>query len=319
MAFDNATRRKIVQLTTQSKPTGGGTVTFQLPRTGLLARVYLKIRGTVSGTVTTANALGFSSIIRRVRLTANSGIDVFNMSGAGYHYLYHNMQEDEHDVAPQSDGQVAVTATTFNLDMVIPIQINQRDPVGLIMLQSEQTVLTLTVDFEADSGVVLSGGGTLVATVTPYLELFTVPVDSADWPPLNMVHQTLEDATAVAATGEFTYTWPRGNTYLQVIHGLGYGHTPSDDVDRVQVRLNQSDYLIDVDVDWFDLERNYSAGTPRNIGQFPIDLMGSAGLGMYDKMRDTINSALVTDLATVLNATATGTLTTVRRQLVMLS
>ena len=48
------------------------------------------------------------------------------------------------------------------------------------------------------------------------------------------------------------------------------------------------------------------------------DLMGSSGLGMYDKTRDTIDSSKLTDLATVVQASAAGNLVTVRRQLVQL-
>ncbi len=50
----------------------------------------------------------------------------------------------------------------------------------------------------------------------------------------------------------------------------------------------------------------------------PIDLMSSAGLGLYDRVRDTINSALVTSLDSVITATGAGTLFTMRRQLVNL-
>lgn len=316
MAFDSATRRKIVPMTIQNKPTGGGTVRWTLPRTGLLARVHLGIRGTVAGLSGGPNALGLASIIRRVRLTANSGIDIFNISGAGYHYLFRTMNELESDIVPQSNARSAVANGSFNLDMVIPVQVNQRDPLGLIMLQSEQTMLELSIDFEADGTV--GTGTTVTCTVTPWLELFTVPVDQADWPPLNMIHQVLEDAQAVPAAGEFAYNWPRGNTYLQLIHGLGIGVPGADAFTRYQLRVNQSEFLMDVTPMFLDIERNFSTLSTRIPGTIPVDLAGSAGLGMYDKMRDTINSQMVTDLASVIQASGAGTLYTVRRQLVTL-
>src|SRR5579859_3807529 len=81
------TRRKIILLPTQTRPTGGGTTSINLPKTGLLASINLAIRGSISGTLSAPNALGFASILNRVRLTLNSGIDIFNVSGAGFHYL----------------------------------------------------------------------------------------------------------------------------------------------------------------------------------------------------------------------------------------
>lgn len=317
MPFETATRRKIVQLSDLNKPSGGGSVSVQLPRTGLLARVFLAIRGNVAGTLTAPNALGFASILKRVRLQANSGIDIINVSGAGYHYLLRQLQELESDTTPQSNARSAVTAAPFNLDMVLPVALNQRDALGLIMLQSEQTVLTLYVDFETDSTV--ATGGTVTATVTPYLELFSVPAVATDWPPLNIVHQILEDQQSIAASGDFTYSWPRGNRYLQLAHGLGIGASSSDNFTRVKLRLNQSEYLQDSDVKYLDVERAFSTLTQRLTGTIIFDLIGSSGLGTYDKARDSIDSSLLTDLSSVITASGPGTLYTVRRQLVALA
>jgi len=315
--FSMNTRRKVVQLPSVSKPTGGGIVSFTLPKTGLIGKMYLAIRATVAGSLSAQNALGFSSIVSRVRVTANSGIDLFNVSGAGYAYLLNELLESEYYLAQgQNQGRTAITATTANLDMVIPFAMNSRDALGMVMLQNEQTVLTCTIDFLADASV--ATGATVTCTVTPYLEIFTVPVDPADWPPLNVVHQILEDQQAVAATGQYTYYWQRGNTYLQVAHGLGLGASGSDGFTLAQLRVNQSDYLQSTDVNFLDIEHRLLRGRARPAGGLFFDLMATSGLGNYGSTRDLFNSAQVTDLATVITASATGTFFTVRRQLVML-
>jgi hypothetical protein len=312
------TRRKIVQLAGITRPSGGGTSQINLPKTGLLSKIYLEITGTVGGTVGTVSSLGMASIIQRVRLTANSGIDIFNVSGAGFHYLLREMLESEYiDQFGQTNAKSAVTATTATLDMVIPVALNSRDAIGLILLQNEQTVLTLTIDWTADA-TVTSTGTFSGFTVTPYLELFTVPVDPADWPALNIVHQILEDQQSVSGSGDYTYNWPRGNTYLQLAHGLGIGASGSDGFNRYKLRVNQSDYLVDTDEDYLDLEHRYLRGRARPAGGIYVDLVGTSGLGTFGTTRDTFNSALVTDLASVITATGSGTLYTVRRQLVVL-
>jgi len=311
------TRRKIIQLPTLTRPTGGGTSYVNLPKTGLLAAVHLAIRGSIAGTLTVPNALGMASILTRVRVTLNSGIDLFNASGAGLQYGLREMVGSEYiDPWGQSTARSAVTATAFNLDCVLPIAINDRDPLGLIMLQNEQTLVTLYVDWNADTNV--ATGATITATVQPYLELFTVPVDPQDYPPLNIVHQILEDQQQVTGTGDYTYNWPRGNTYLQIFHGLGIGSSGSDSFSRFQLRVNQSDYLQNTDIPYLDLEFRGKRGRARPAGGIYVDLLASSGLGNFGLTRDVFNSALVTDLASVITATATGTLYTVRRQLVVL-
>lgn len=311
------TRRKVVQLTTQVRPTGGGTTSINLPKTGLLSHIYLAIRGNVSGTLTSPNGLGFASIISRIRLTLNSGIDIFNVSGAGYHYLLRNAIGSEYiDPVGQSNALSAVSAAAFNLDMVIPIAINLRDPLGLILLQNEQTLVTLNIDWNADANV--ATGATVSATAIPYIELFTVPVDPADYPPLNVVHQVLEDQQNVSGAGDYAYSWPRGNTYLQVLHGFGIGAAGADNFSKFAVRVNQSDYLQTSDIPLLDLEyRNYR-GRARPAGGIFVDMLASSGLGNFGLTRDVFNSALVTDLASVITATTNGTLYNVRRQLVVL-
>jgi hypothetical protein len=315
------TRRKILPLTgAVTRPVGGGTFgPLTLPKTGLLARIYLALRGSVAGTLTVPNGLGFSSIISRMRIQANSGIDIFNVSGAGYHYLLRNSLESEYvDPVGQSTGTTAVTATTFNLDAVIPIALNMRDPTGLIMLQNEQTIVNLFIDWLADASVA-SGATVTLTTGDAFLEVFTVPPDPKDWPPLNVIHQCLEDQQQIAAAGDFPYYWPRGNTYVGVYHGAGIGAAGSDLFNRFAVRVNQSDYLQSTPADFLDMEYRLQKGRVRPAGGIFVDLLATSGLGCYGLARDMFNSALVTDLASVITATGAATLFTVRRQLVVLT
>lgn len=315
MAFQDSTRRKFIPLTTQTKGTTNP-LSWDIPKTGLLAGIFLNITGTVTGTLSAPNALGMASIVRRVRVITNGGIDLINISGAGYHYLLRDNIEDYKDPAPHATARNAVTATTFNLDMFLPIALNSRDPIGLFMLQNEQTLVQLQVEFEADTTV--ATGATVAATVAPVAEVFTVPVDNKDWPPLNVVQQILEDTRAIAATGDYDYSWPRGNTYVQVLHGYGIGASPAENWTRSRLMVNQSEILADYVPGTMNIEFTRTHGRARLVGTIENDFIGSSGLGTFGSSRDLLYSALVTELMTRLTASATGTLYTVRRQLVAL-
>jgi hypothetical protein len=315
------TRRKILPLTGAiTRPVGGGTFgPFTLPKTGLLARLFIALRGSVGGAVSAPNSLGMASIVTRVRVVANSGLDLYNVSGAGYTYLLSETLESEYfNAVSQNTGKSAVTATTFNLDMVLPIAVNMRDPSGLVMLQNEQTIVNLYIDWLADASVA-TGATVTLTTGDLFMEIFTVPPDPQDWPNINIVHQCLEDQQQVPAAGDFPYNWPRGNTYMQMLHGFGIGAAGTDNFSKVALRVNQSDYLQNTPPDYLDLEHRLYRGRARPAGGVYFDFAGSSGLGCYALARDLVNSALVTDLATVITATGAGTLYTVRRQLLTLT
>lgn len=315
MAFQDSTRRKFLPLTTQTKGTTNP-LSWDIPKTGLLSSIYLNITGTVTGTLSAPNALGKASIVRRVRLVTNGGIDLINMTGAGYHYLLRDHLEDYKDPTPQADARSAVATGAFNLDMFIPVALNARDPIGLFMLQNEQTLVQLSVEFETDS--VVATGATVAATVLPVVEIFTVPVDPKDWPALNVVQQVLEDSRAIAATGDYDYNWPRGNTYIQVLHGYGIGASAAENWTRSRLMVNQSEILADYVPGTMNIEFTRTHGRARLVGTILNDFIGSSGLGTYGSSRDLLYSALVTELMTRITASATGTLYTVRRQLVAL-
>lgn len=341
MAFTDlgVTRRKVTSLPSQAWATGA-TLTFPVPRVGLLARIYLAVRGNAGGTVGTVDAFGFCGGIRRVRTNINSTIEVDNFSGEGYAYLvapYLDAPLDPLRGSPATawGGRTAITAVDFVDDIIIPLQVNLRDPVGLLMLQNEQTLMTLYVDCETLTNITSSG--TFAATITPYLEWFTVPDDQKNWPNLRTIHSIIEDQRNIGGAGNFEYQWPRGNTYLSMIHGVtantaalataGFIDTRLGNNSQVQLRQNSSDFLQSTDVQtnnsllqipYLDMIHGLTRGSTRLTGVIPLDLMGTSGLGIYDQMRDTINSALVTDLATVINAAGAGTFYAVRRQLVPL-
>lgn len=321
LGFNAATRLSRVVLPTMVKPTGGGATAIQLPKTALLARLYLLITGTVTGTVTTPNPLGFASVVRRVRLTINSGVDIFNVSGPGYHYLLRNFHNIYFDPFPSSNARSVITATTFDVSILVDVMLNQRDAVGLIMLQNEQTVVTLTIEWESDTVIVSAGGATTAATCVPVMETFAVPQDPANWPNVNVVHSLIEDTQAVSAAGDFTYVWPRGNTYLAIYHALGIAATGATNAfNRLRLRVNQSNFLEDYTTIPQALDVIYNMNHPavRITGTAVFDFMGDAGLGAFGLSRDMINSGALTDIATVITATGAGTLYSIRRQLISL-
>lgn len=319
--FERATRNKFFQMATLTRPAGGGSVQpVELPKTGFLARIFLRISVTTAGTITTSNAAGICSAIRRVRLFTNGGTDIFNVSGVGNFYLLQNFQELEGINGRQTQNQggtVPLTATTYNLDLVIPVMLNLHDPIGLIMLQNEQLQMILSVEWETDAAVILTGGGTISAgTAIPYIEFFTPPVDPASYPNLSVIHQIIEDQINIAGTGDYQYVAPRGNTYLQLLFAYGVAASgAADNWSKAIMRVNQNDILYPMTPELMTMLMSYRQGLTRVLGVVPFDFLASDGLGTYLSSRDYVDSGALTDFQMVLTATSTGTLYVIRRMI----
>lgn len=297
------------------RPVGGGTSPVAImPRVGLLAAIRLAIRGSIAGTLTVPNALGMASIVNRIRVNINGNLDLVSISGWGYHYgLREGIDSEYGDPSGQSNARSAVTATTFNLDMYLPIMINRRDPIGLINLQDTGLTGAIYVDWTADATV--ATGATVTGTCTPYLDLFTIPPDPNDMPNLSIVQTIVEDQRAIGAAAIFQYDFLLGYQYLQWYHMLGIGAAGSDLFTQYQLRMQQNMFPITHDVPSLDTEYRSLRYRARVAGLILVDRMGSSGLGNYGLMRDMFDSTALTDMASLITATGAGTLYTVRRGL----
>jgi len=317
--FDANTRRMINVLPVMTKPSGGGTTSLQLPKSGLLSALRLMITGTASGTISAPHAGGFASVVKRVRVSTNTGVDIINVSGIGYHYLLRNFLNDYRDPADASNNaRSAVSATTFDISMLLPIALNNRDATGLFLLQNEATQVTLSIDWETDATV--GTGATIAATCKPFIEFFTVPTRPEDRPPLTLLHQIIEETRTVSGAGQVTYDFPRGAIYLQALLGAGVAQSPSDTWSAASLRIQQAVYLVNsVTPAYFDNEYRETHLADRLLGTISFDFIGSSGLGCYGKLRDAIDSSQLTDFAALITATGATTLYAIRRQLVAMS
>jgi hypothetical protein len=320
--FEGHTRQKFARLPTLTKNAGGGNISqIELPKTGYLARLWLPISITTAGTLTTQNPLGACSAIRRVKLTTNNQIDIFNISGAGYGYLLNNFQELGGISGRQPQGQynsTLVTATTYLLDMVIPVGLNLKDTLGMLGLQNEQLTLYLSIEWETDANVILTGGGTLTGTCAPFMEFFATPPDPVDRPPANVINQIVEDQLVVSGAGDYVYTPPRGNIYLALLFGAGINAAPADSWNRIQHKINQNDVLLDLTPAMLTQLIGYRNNIVRGLGVAALDLLGSDGFGNYGSSRDFIDSRKLTDMQIIITTTGALTLYVVRHMLVPL-
>lgn len=315
--FYNETRLHQIKLPVMTKPTNGGLTSQVLPRTGLLQGIHLIISITISGTLSNLNTLGVCSAIRRIRLLANSASDIVSISGAGLVYLLNEQIGTELALAQGTtlnQGGSAVSAATFKLNAYLPVAMNRRDTIGLFLLQSEQQTVELSIDWEADTTV--ATGATITGTCTPILDILTVPAKESAMPSLNLVHQIIEDSYTVSGSGDVTYEPLRGQVYLSIWHGLTLLQSAADAFTRFRVVVGGSDVWRDVVVADLDMMYYLNRGRVRRAGVIDQDYMVTSELGTLGLSRDWFDTRAASAYQHIITASTSGTLTTLRRQLV---
>lgn len=348
MAFANATRqnrRKIFDL-----PYDTSRVSKDLPATGLVANLYIRVKGVLTVTPGTGAATLKASqqgrpygILDRIQLVANAGTSIVDVSGFGL-YLRNLMTDNSYpDVLaanlpdylaadagnPTYQFGTSSGANAVEYTLKVPIVNNDRDLVGLILLQNRETLMTLTLDWANISNLFTLTGTAAVtftgnAAVT--MEYYSVPLNTEDYPDLSVAHQMLEDKWDIDGTGDVQYTVPRGNIYMRMIHRVLLNDAPAgfDDVERLTLQYNQSEqpFLVEGHDQLAMQRERYKRDLPKGVYVYDFTYQGQAGLG---GSRDLVNSRAITDFLSIVRIASAATLgtnnnklMTVREQLVPL-
>lgn len=317
MSFQQATRQNFTELPAQPF-VSGGRLYFELPKVGLLSRLILQLSGVMTvtlsgGTAAISERLAYN-LIKRVRLIANSGASIFDVSGYGTYAINRLLR---YDSSPQDSlidhgtkalaYQAGVTAgaNNWNFGLEIPIAVNERDPLGLILLQNQASQLVLEIEFNSEysldamlAPVLVTGAATasFVGKVGAMMEYFTVPRNVEDYPALNVIHQWIEQRDSVTSVGAWTKNLQRGNTYQRIVHALTVNKAlNSAAVEKLRLIYNQAEtpYNVNALTQAFLQRSRYGSDLPK--GMFVHDFTMSNGLPSLGNARDFIRSAGVTE------------------------
>lgn len=321
MTFDLATRTIYNQIG-QDTRTSGGVTNLRVANTGLLARLWVTIRGQFNTLTSGPNAFGQSAIINRLRVQTSGSVDLFNMMGPTYFHLLAPVIDQIGNVLPNNTGRTAIASSgQINLDMVIPVEMNLIDQIGYFSMQNNSQFANFILNWETDA-VIATGGITYTTqpALVLYQQFMTVPKDQQGHPilPAQGTLHTLRDWSIVyAGGGEQRAAIPIASSYAQLVYGAGFAATgATDNWTRFKIQAEHHDTIYDVAPAFFDLNHGYQRGLVRNAGVIPVDLYGGTGRGMYGSGRDTINSSPLTDLDSLVTLVGAGTVYAVAREVI---
>lgn len=324
------TRQRVQKVGTVPFVPGSSGTTLELPRVGLVNRLIIQFRGTITATAAGIVAGGDTpwSLLSRIRVSLNTGsASLVDVTGMGAYILQRTYNEfqaqrgtvnDSHFI-PQTVAANATSALAFTL--VLPIAANNGDAfaLGAINLQAPEVRMTLDLMFGQ-----LADYGTGVASIAGsfhvgYMFYEVPPLNAYELPPLALC-RTLEESQAVVNTGENVYTVPRMGAVLSVAHLVYLNGARSDSWDEVTIRLNKSDAP-------YRIERGFQRALETyNYNEFPItggivqDFYRAYEAPNMGDLRDAVDSEEVSTLESIvaINSAATlgagnNTLRTVRR------
>lgn len=298
-----------------------------MPRVGYLSKVVVHVTGTMTITPGTGTALlsekGPWPLLRRLRYQVGSGVELYNVSGYGTflinRLLKMQFQPEDGEVGAAFGGSiyaagVATGANTWNFFAVVPVVPNDRDLVGLILLQAEGVVTNLIVDWQVAGGatndfpVVLTGNATAAFTgrADAWMETFTVPALVQDQAPLDRIHQIIERIDPITSIGDTTVKLLEENVYLRIIHAIEVnGLLDTADVESLRFRYNMTDVPYEYDGATFLWQQRYRYTKDMPKGVFVWDFFDQ-GYPNYGGDRDLVQASGLAELESIVKL-ASGT------------
>jgi hypothetical protein len=299
---------------------------FVLPKVGLASRIYIDVAGGsatafdltigAGASAVAADGQGPYGIIQGIALSVNGGTGWYDVTGFGTYLANGAESADRYpETAPGTVYTTApadVASTIFDYPVVdgnprfgleVPLCLGPSNPLGMILLQNDQTTVELLIRWDTLSNyAALTAGAvaTLSLTATVVLEYFDIPPKDAFLafflPMLQWAHWWREERQDVTSTGRDANIVSLDNhdTYLRVLHYFVRNSiTNTDNVTDLRFVLNRAVTLFDHD-DATHLRRQRAA-IGKDLPAFIWDFFQTGTL------RDAIHADAYTDIRSVLD------------------
>jgi hypothetical protein len=330
MLFAQATRQNWQPLPSQSL-VEDSSVSFTIPKVRLLSKIYLAISGTFKAThasVTALTAARFAPfpLVKRATVQINNGFNPFQITGKGI-YEYNALEVNAVIESITTLGKTAsVGGTTNTIDMLLelPLVLNDRDPVGLVLAQNQETVITVNIDFAevkqlfTDSGLTCD---TLNINVAPMIETYSIPAAVEAIPDLSVLKLVQDQSYNVPVAGVNTLKMPVGLTYRKLIlnyeTAAGVGMTDAE-MGNISLIFNQADtpYKISAALLRKLNAKAYGRVLPAGVVVFDFT---DQGLPNYGGARDYIDTERLTEFWIQVEPTVVGNVQVVSETLARLA
>ena len=328
--FAMSTRQNLQMMAKQSVSSGSTSMQFTLPKARLLSNIFVRVKAKINvkhatKTELTNGVLTPYRLIRRISLDLNNGFAPYTISGDALAML--NMvtptarmcvnNSDYHGFPDKFKASAAGTDNDFYFTIQLPVTLNGRDPVGLILLQSEQTTTDLRIDVGNPSEMYpdtdISGFTFDLQEVEaqPMLETFSIPANNSAYPDLSVLKLCQDRTDTITAAGQQIVKLSTGTIYRKLLLYISdeNGKPAKEDfvTSNIDLVFNQADTNYSVAPAMLRAKNAFDLGSQTPDGLFIFDF-SNQGLPNFGGTRDYIDSERLTEFWVRFNTSGKGSI-----------
>jgi hypothetical protein len=338
--FAQATRQNFQSMPTQAVNSENTTIQFTLPKVRLLSRILLHVEATATltstaGTIATSQYSPYN-ILRRISLDLNNGFSPYVLSGQDA-FLYSKLRLNSQVFDISTNGKavayvenIAAAAGHDNqirFTLPISVTLNERDQVGFILLQNDESVVSLSLDIStlSQAYVLNAGNGDTVTfknmKITPVLETFSIPNLPGAFPDLSVLKLTSSKSDIFQANAMSVIKLPVGTIYrkmvVKFVDNNGNALTDQSFTGTIDLVFNQADTPYSFQPQTLSALNHMEYGEPLPSGVYSFDF-SSQGIPNYGGSSLYVDTERLTEFWIRFNCNAAGTVTVISENLARL-
>jgi hypothetical protein len=328
--FAQMTRQNL-QMLPATAGAESSTITFNLPKVRLTSKIRVMVEAVLTATHASATSytpatFGPYELIRKVSIDMNNGFSPFSVSGKQL-YMISLLDEQSNTFRPATTGRgrtvQGVTSSTggapntIRFMMDLPLTLNDREPIGLVLTQNQETTVTVTIDTNNAASLLASTTGYTLAlsnfVFTPMVESFAIPALAQAFPDLSILKLVQAASQTISGSGEQTFKLPTGQTYRKLaflIENSSGGVADTDLAGNIELVFNQADTPYKVSPKMLAAINHSQYGQTLPNGMYAFDFTYQ-GTPNYGGSRDYVDTERLTEFWLKFNAAAAGNVTVV--------
>ncbi|WP_020374112.1 hypothetical protein [Sulfobacillus thermosulfidooxidans] len=272
---------------------GAGQYNVLIPRTGYLARLWIRFYGTLNNSGSSAGTVGWRapwSLIQNARLNVNGNVFPLSMDGYSAELQARFMRPGYQD-----NSQMSVNAgnNTVEFTTMLPVTVTDANQTGIIWAGSDKVTIYLEINTRAadDPAFASPPSGdtlTLTGTFEVWAESFLFGAQETK-PDLSTLHNVKVIRKNITSNGEIYVDLPTLNeVYLRITHIVENNNAPLDYTPGLRIEYQIEDYENPYTIT--DGEFRYMQAY-QYLGKVPLST-GARVLDLYQtrSLRDVINA-----------------------------